>query len=106
MSRTTTSSQRLWAIWADFDDDGEPTDRTIIGDSDGRAVFCTVEATPGEIAYGPKTRSAESQVQPRVTSPSETSGFASRRVSRKLHGSHRSRQNRGHGAYLRRASRS
>ena len=50
MSRTTTSSQRPWAIWADFDDDGEPTDRTIIGDSDGRAVFCTVEATPGEIA--------------------------------------------------------
>lgn len=50
MSRTTTSSQRPWAIWADFDDDGEPTDRTIIGDSDGRAVFCTVETTPGEIA--------------------------------------------------------
>jgi len=59
-------------------------------------------ATP----YGPKTRSAESQVQPRVTSPSETSGFASRRVSRKLHGSNGRRQNRGHGAYLRRASRS
>ena len=58
------------------------------------------------IPYGPKTRSAESQVQPRVTSPSETSGFASRQVPRKLHGSNRRRQNRGHGAYLRRASRS
>jgi hypothetical protein len=50
MSKTTTSSQRPWTTWADFDDDGEPTDRTIIGDPDGRAVFCTVEATPGEIA--------------------------------------------------------
>ena len=49
-------------------------------------------------AYGPKTRSAESQGQPRVTSPSETSGFATRRGSRKLHGSNRRRQNRGHGA--------
>ena len=28
---------------------------------------------PASIPYGPKTRSAESQVQPRVTSPSETS---------------------------------
>jgi hypothetical protein len=50
MSKGTTCSQRPWAVWADFDDDGEPSDRTIIGDSDGRAVFCTVEATPGYIA--------------------------------------------------------
>jgi hypothetical protein len=50
MSKTTASSQRPWATWADFDDDGEPTDRTIIGDSDGRAVFCSVQATPDEIA--------------------------------------------------------
>ncbi len=51
MSKNTTSSQRPWNTWADFDDDGEPTDRTIIGDADGRAVFCSVEATPGEIAF-------------------------------------------------------
>jgi hypothetical protein len=50
MSKTTASSQYPWVTWADFDDDGEPTDRTIIGDSEGRAIFCTVEATPGEIA--------------------------------------------------------
>ena len=41
---------RAWETWADFDDDGEPTGHTIIGDPTGRAVFCTVEATPGEIA--------------------------------------------------------
>jgi hypothetical protein len=50
MSKTSESSQRPWTTWADFDDDGEPTDRTIIGDPHGRAVFCTVEATPDEIA--------------------------------------------------------
>jgi hypothetical protein len=50
MSKTKASSQRPWTTWADFDDDGESTGRTIIGDPDGRAVFCMVEATPGEIA--------------------------------------------------------
>ncbi len=49
----TTEITRPWTTWADFDDDGEPTGYTIIGDLDAsRAVFCTVEATPGEIALG------------------------------------------------------
>jgi hypothetical protein len=46
-----TETARPWTTWADFDDDGEPTGYTIIGDLDAdRAVFCAVEATPGEIA--------------------------------------------------------
>jgi hypothetical protein len=53
MSKTTTSAQHPWVTWTDFDDEGEPTGYTIIGDlSADRAVFCTVEATPGEIALG------------------------------------------------------
>ena len=46
----TTETTRQWTIWADFDDEGDPTGHTIIGDLAGRAVFCSVEATPGEIA--------------------------------------------------------
>jgi len=45
----TTETTRPWTTWADFDDDGEPTGQTIIGDSAGRAVFCTVDATPEEV---------------------------------------------------------
>ena len=46
----TTETTRQWTTWADFDDDGEPTGRTIIGDLDSsRAVFCTVGATPEEV---------------------------------------------------------
>jgi hypothetical protein len=50
MSQSKRCGSRPWTTWADFDDDGEPTDRTIIGDPDGRAVFCSVEARPSEIA--------------------------------------------------------
>ncbi len=47
----TSEVVRPWTTWADFDDEGEATGYTIIGDLDAdRAVFCTVEATPGEIA--------------------------------------------------------
>ncbi len=46
----TTETARPWTTWADFDDDGEPTGHTIIGDLDAdRAVFCTVGATPEEV---------------------------------------------------------
>ena len=47
---------RAWETWADFDDEGEPNGRTIIGDPTGRAVFCTVDATPGEIALAVRLR--------------------------------------------------
>jgi hypothetical protein len=41
---------RAWETWADFDDEGEPTGYTIIGDLDAdRAVFCSVGATPEEV---------------------------------------------------------
>ena len=52
----TTETTRQWATWADFDDDGAPTGHTIIGDLAGRAVFCSVEATPGEIALAVRLR--------------------------------------------------
>jgi hypothetical protein len=46
----TAETTRPWTTWADFDDDCEPTGHTIIGDLDAsRAVFCTVDATPGEV---------------------------------------------------------
>lgn len=46
----TTETARQWTTWADFDDDGESTGQTIIGDLDAsRAVFCTVGATPEEV---------------------------------------------------------
>lgn len=41
---------RAWDTWADFDDEGEPNGRTIIGDAACRAVFCSLDATPCEIA--------------------------------------------------------
>lgn len=50
MSQSKRCGSRPWTTWSDFDDNGEPTDRTIIGDPDGRAVFCSVDATSGEIA--------------------------------------------------------
>lgn len=52
----TTETTRPWTTWVDFDDDGEPTGHTIIGDLAGRAVFCSVEATPGEIALAVRLR--------------------------------------------------
>jgi hypothetical protein len=46
----TTETASPGTTWADFDDDGEPTGYTIIGDLDAsRAVFCTVGATPDEV---------------------------------------------------------
>ncbi len=53
----TSEAARPWTTWADFDDDGEPTGHTIIGDLDAsRAVFCTVDATPGEFALAVRLR--------------------------------------------------
>jgi hypothetical protein len=52
----TTETMSPWTTWADFNDDGEPTGHTIIGDPAGRAVFCTVDATPGEIALAVRLR--------------------------------------------------
>lgn len=46
----TTETTHPWTTWADFDDEGDPTGNTIIGAPAGRAVFCTVDATPAEIA--------------------------------------------------------
>lgn len=51
-----TETTRPWTTWADFDDEGEPTGHTIFDDPAGRAVFCTVDATPAEIALAVRLR--------------------------------------------------
>ena len=104
--RTTQETPKPWTRRI------PPARQPFMTDTRVAAVMTTRLDRAGEVGhcwfipYGPKTRSAASQGQPRVTSPSETPRFATRRVPRKLRGSNRRRQNRGHGAYLRRASRS
>ena len=44
---TTPQKTALWTEWPHFDEEGE-TGRTIIGDNEGRAIFCTCLATEAE----------------------------------------------------------